>query len=332
MKALEKRWYQPDALVWLLAPLALLYWVITCIRRAFYRIGLFKRHRVSVPVIIVGNISVGGNGKTPLVIRLVEMLRQMGYYPGVLTRGYGGSGIDYPCLVTQVHSAEQVGDEPCLMRQHLNCPIVVDPNRVRGANFLTKHNRCDILICDDGLQHYRLERDIEIAVIDGQRQLGNGYVLPMGPLRETRGRLNEVDFIIVNGGIARQGSYLMTLQPGRLVNVADPRKTKSINELTDAVTALAGIGNPQRFFDTLVAKGISVKTRLAFADHHQFTRQDIPEGTVLMTEKDAVKCTDLAHADCWYLPVRADLTPEFQQKFGEKVKRCMKTRSNKHGV
>lgn len=326
MSTLEKAWYSHSPLVWLLFPLALLYRVVTALRRLAYRSGLFRSYAVDATVVIVGNVSVGGNGKTPLVMRLVELLRQQGYHPGVLSRGYGGSGVDYPCDVDPHHQASEVGDEPRLMRQHLKCPIVVDPDRVRGAQHLATKHKCDVILCDDGLQHYRLKRDVEMIVMDGERRLGNGHLLPMGPLREGEWRLNTVDFIVVNGGIARKGSYLMTLQTGRFVNIKYPTTTRSVQEMQEPVIAVAGIGNPQRFYNTLSTKGVIIGRTVSFADHHGFVADDIPQGTVVMTEKDAVKCAEIAHDDCWYLPVSATLTPEFQQAFMNKIASIKKTK------
>lgn len=324
MSWIEKNWYREQGKLTLtaalLSPLSLLFWVLSSIRRGLFRVGIKKQHRLAVPVVIIGNISVGGNGKTPLVVRLAQWLKQQGYHPGVLSRGYGGKGANYPMTVERDSDAAVVGDEPAFMRQHIHCPLVVDPDRVRGANHLINEHKCNIILCDDGLQHYRLGRDIEIVVMDGVRRTGNGFLLPMGPLREGQWRLDTVDFVVCNGGGVKSGEHPMTLEPGRLVNVKYPQQNLSVAELKRPVTAVAAIGNPDRFFDLLRAKQVKLKDCIAFADHHQFTERDMPEGTVLMTEKDAIKCRGFASDDWWYLPVTAKLTEEFKQQLHGRLK------------
>lgn len=320
MSFLEKCWYNNNPLVWLLSPVTALFWLVSTLRKLSYDKGWRRAHRLPVPVIIVGNISVGGTGKTPLVIRLAQLLRQEGYHPGILSRGYGGSNVSYPHLVLEGDSPAMVGDEPALMRQHLQCPIVVDPNRARGGEFLLKQHRCDVVLCDDGLQHYALARDVEIVVMDGQRRLGNNHLLPMGPLRESADRMKSVDFVVINGGMVRKGDFLMSLESGRLVNIKHSSKSMSLSELDNEATAVAAIGNPQRFFDLLKSKQVKLKQCLTFSDHHAFKQQDLPKGTVIMTEKDAVKCKEFAEDDWWYLPVSAKLTEEFRQLFLKKIK------------
>lgn len=318
MTILEKVWYESPwyklPLMLALLPLTLLFFCVSAIRRGFYRCGILSAKRVSVPVVVVGNISVGGNGKTPIVVLLAKWLSEAGYRPGVLSRGYGGNATSYPMAVTTNSVAEQVGDEPVLMRQNLTCPMVVDPIRSRGAEHLIDEFDCDIIICDDGLQHYALKRDVEIIVMDGKRRLGNGWLMPMGPLREGAWRLKTTEFVINNGGSTQQGESAMRLEPGNLVNLQSGDKTKSYTELKKPVVAAAGIGNPSRFFDYLVGLGIEVKERLSFPDHHQFKVGDLPDKTVIMTEKDAVKCRHIASEDWWYLPVTATLPDEFKQQ------------------
>jgi tetraacyldisaccharide 4'-kinase len=288
-----------------------------------FRLHIKTSSDIPVPVIVVGNISVGGNGKTPLVVYLAKRLRQEGYHPGVLSRGYGGKNAIYPMTVEQNSMVDVVGDEAILMHQHINGPLVVDPVRPRGAMELASKHKCDVIICDDGLQHYPLNRDIEIVVIDGQRRCGNNMLLPAGPLREGTWRLDTVDFLVFNGGFVTNGEYLMSLEAGKLVNVKQPNKSLSITALTSSVTALAGIGNPQRFFSLLEKKQVMIKEQMSFVDHHAFTRGDIPSGTVIMTEKDAVKCTQIAHDDCWYLPVSASLTSQFESQLLLKLKQAV---------
>ncbi|WP_088329036.1 tetraacyldisaccharide 4'-kinase [Lacimicrobium sp. SS2-24] len=319
MTALEKAWYRGSLWLWLLAPLALIFYLLSALRRLCYRLGLKTTHKVGAPVIVVGNITVGGSGKTPLVIRLCQWLKQQGYHPGVVSRGYGGKAPTYPYTVIADSDPGVVGDEPVLMRQHLGCPLVVDPDRVRGAAHLVNTHHCNVILCDDGLQHYRLHRDVEILVMDGERRLGNGKLLPMGPLREGPWRIDEVDFVVVNGGIANPGEHLMSLEIGQLVNLKYPSKTQPLSALKKPAMALAGIGNPERFFNLLKHRQVKLKETRVYADHYAFKAGDIPDDLVLMTEKDAVKCRRFAGSQWWYLPVSAKLTEQFKQQLLEKL-------------
>jgi tetraacyldisaccharide 4'-kinase len=321
---IDNMWYSPSWYHWpviiLLLPLSAVFWVLSGLRRWLFRLQI--KPSVSIPalVIVVGNISAGGNGKTPLVVYLANRLRQEGYHPGVLSRGYGGKNALYPLTVDHISKVDWVGDEAILMRQHINCPLVVDPIRPRGAMELVEKHKCDVIICDDGLQHYALNRDVEIVVMDGKRRCGNHLLLPAGPLREASWRLDTADFLVLNGGLVTNGEYLMSLEAGKLINVKYPNKSLSINDLRAPVTALAGIGNPQRFFSLLEKKRVKLKDQISFVDHHAFIKKDIPSGTVIMTEKDAVKCTQIVHDDCWYLPVSARLTNQFESQLLQKLK------------
>jgi tetraacyldisaccharide 4'-kinase len=321
---IDNMWYSPSWYHWpviiLLLPLTAVFWVLSGLRRWSFRLQI--KPSVSIPalVIVVGNIGVGGNGKTPLVVYLANRLRQEGYHPGVLSRGYGGKNATYPMSVDYISEVDRVGDEAILMRQHINCPLVVDPIRPRGAMELVEKHKCDVIICDDGLQHYALNRDVEIVVMDGQRRCGNHLLLPAGPLREASWRLDTADFLVLNGGLVTNGEYLMSLEAGKLINVKYPNKSLSIKDLRAPVTALAGIGNPQRFFSLLEKKRVKLKDQISFVDHHAFIKKDIPSGTVIMTEKDAVKCTQIVHDDCWYLPVSARLTNQFESQLLQKLK------------
>lgn len=313
MSWLEKSWYKGNPLLWLLFPLSLIFAGISAFRRLLFTLGLKKQHKLDIPVIIVGNISVGGNGKTPLVLRLADWLKQQGYQPGILSRGYGGKAPHYPFTVTSDSTPAQVGDEPVLIRQRHDCPLVVDPDRVRGARFLQTQHKVNVILCDDGLQHYRLGRDIEILVMDGQRRLGNGYLIPMGPLREGAWRLKTVDFVVVNGGNTADNQELMLLEPGRLINVKYPNQSRSISDFRQhPVIGVAAIGNPERFFSLLASKQLKLQQCLSFADHHMFKDGDLPDSTVIMTEKDAVKCREFAKDNWWYLPVTAKLSEQFR--------------------
>ncbi|MDP5033030.1 MAG: tetraacyldisaccharide 4'-kinase [Paraglaciecola sp.] len=324
MFSLTQLWYAPRWYHWpiivLLLPLTLLFAILAKLRRLAFRLGLKVSSRAEVPVIIVGNISVGGNGKTPMVVFLAQFLSEQGYQPGVLTRGYGGKSSQYPKAVTEHSIVTQVGDEPMLMRQHISCPLVVDPVRTRGAQFLVKECKCDVIICDDGLQHYALKRDIEIVVIDGKRRLGNGLLLPAGPLREGAWRLQQADFVVINGKTQAPSEYAMSLEAGDLINVKDPRLSRKVTSLVGPVTALAGIGHPQRFFDLLASYPLEINKTISFVDHHQFSADDLPNDVLIMTEKDAVKCRDFAHQDCWYLPVKAQLSAAFSSEILAKLR------------
>lgn len=318
--SLQASWYKNKGWSKLLLPLSGLFWLISTVRRHLYQRGILKQFSPGAPVIVVGNITVGGNGKTPLVIYLSQFLKQKGYRPGIISRGYGAKAPQYPMVVQVDSNPEHCGDEPLFIRQRVNCPVVVDPVRVRGAKHLVQQHNCNVIICDDGLQHYRLKRDIEIAVVDGQRRQGNNLLLPAGPLREGKWRLKEVDFVVLNGGKLKKHEYLMSLEPARLVNVKYKNQSQSLSNLCGDVTAIAGIGNPQRYFDLLRSKGVKLTHTIAFADHHQFKESDFPQGTVLMTEKDAVKCDDFAKDNWWYLPVSAKLTDEFDLALIKKLK------------
>ncbi len=303
-------WYHKHPLRFALLPLSFLYRLITFLRRFAYQAGLIKSARLGVPVIIVGNISVGGTGKTPFVIWLIQFLQKQGFKPGVISRGYGGQANQWPQVVEVQSEAIQVGDEPVLIKRSTKVPVVVGPNRIDDAEFLLENNVCDILISDDGLQHYALDRDIEVCVIDGQRLHGNGYCLPAGPLREPISRLREVDVQICNGAVLSD-AFSMTLEPSGFFNLIDQSEHSLSDFSGKTVHAIAGIGHPQRFFSLLEAHGIRVIPH-AFADHALFTADDLlftDKLPVIMTEKDAVKCSAITHPRCYFLRVEA-LLPE----------------------
>jgi len=313
MRRLDRYWDSLNLAVLLLWPLSLGFGAAVRLRRLAYQRGWFKSCRVNAPVIVVGNITVGGAGKTPLVIWLVEVLRDAGYRPGVVSRGYGGRSPCWPQRVEADSDPREVGDEPVLLARRCRCPVVVAPDRVAAARTLLADYPCDVILCDDGLQHYRLARDLEIAVIDGARGLGNGFLLPAGPLREPPGRLASVDFVVSNHGAPRTGAFRMTLAAGQAVNLADPGLTRPLASFRGgAVRAVAGIGNPGRFFSLLQDFGIRILEQ-PFPDHHPFTAADLDFADrlpVLMTEKDAVKCQSLARDTFWYVPVAARVDPE----------------------
>lgn len=308
MKAITDGWYSASGLTVLLRPLSWLYRGVVMLRSAGYRTGLLRRRRVAAPVIVVGNITVGGTGKTPLVIWLVELLRSEGYRPGIVSRGYRGRARHWPQQVRPDSDPEMVGDEPVVLSRRTGCPVAVGPDRVAAAEALLRYNDVDVVVSDDGLQHYALERDIEIVVIDGVRRFGNRLCLPAGPLREPVSRLARADFLVVNGGTALWGEFPMTMQPGELRNVRQDGIVRSPDSFHGRqVHAVAGIGHPERFFRQLRQLGFTVIEH-PFPDHHAFTAQDLAFGDdlpVIMTEKDAVKCRRFCGEDCWYLPIEA---------------------------
>ena len=299
-----------------LLPLALLFGVVVWLRRLLHRWGWRQVVRLPVPVVVVGNITVGGTGKTPLVIALARALAARGHVPGIVTRGYGGTTRDIAAVAPDSDPA-LVGDEPLLLANRAGCPVWRGADRVAAATaLLMAHPEIDCLISDDGLQHLRLGRDVEIAVIDGARGLGNGLPLPSGPLREPAARLRAVDAVVINGTGAAglpPGTPL-TLEGSRLINLTNGSAVIPLQAWRGReVHAVAGIGHPPRFFDQLRAAGLRVEEH-PFPDHHPFTAGDLAFDTVrpvVMTEKDAVKCRRFAREDWWYLPVEARIDPAF---------------------
>lgn len=311
MTPIEASWQARGPLSTLLLPLSWLFYALSRMRYFGYRQGLLRTERLGVPVLVVGNITVGGSGKTPLVVALVERLRAAGYTPGVISRGYGGVREQEPLLVSAKTAVRQSGDEPLLIALRTGAPVAVGRDRVAvGRHLLRAHPEVDIVISDDGLQHYRLERDFEIAVVDGERRYANGRLLPAGPLREPLSRLSTVDWQVANG--AAQGDEVaMRLVPRRAERL-DGAGAEPIG-LLGRCHAVAGIGHPRRFFDTLRSAGAE-PIEHPFPDHHPFTAKDLEfadDLQVVMTEKDAVKCRQFASAKHWYLPVEAELSEAF---------------------
>ncbi|MDA9272000.1 tetraacyldisaccharide 4'-kinase [bacterium] len=307
---LETYWYTSHWTRWLLWPAALVYQLICFLRRRYLQ--WFGQQQFTVPIIVVGNLSVGGVGKTPLVIALAEQLRARGLRVGIVSRGYGATVNQFPYDVKQNDCATLVGDEPLLLAKKTGCPVIIAPKRVRAVQYLLDHYQSQIIISDDGLQHYAMGRAIEIVVVDGTRGLGNGLCLPAGPLRESARRLRQVDFIVVNAGsMDNLLSYRMDLEPGQLTSLLDGQPTQ-LSQLRKPIAAVAGIGHPQRFFATLQALGFSF-TAYPFADHHAFKPADLclTEKIVVMTEKDAVKCLPFATESMYFLPVEAKIDSKF---------------------
>lgn len=319
MRVIEYFWYRLRPAHLLLFPLSLVFGAIVSLRRLAFRQGWKRSERMPVPVIVVGNISVGGTGKTPVVLWLVDLLRANGYRPGIVTRGYGGS--------EQLHEvrpdgdARTSGDEPLLLAKRAQVPVFAGRARVAAARaLLAAHPDCDVIVGDDGMQHYALQRDFELAVVDAERRFGNGLLLPAGPLREPVRRLRDADAVIINGDEdlpqVEAPRFRMKLAGTTFHNVADPSLQVTADQLRDRpLHAVAAIGNPARFFTHLERLSLQFR-RHPFPDHFAFRAEDLAfadEETVLMTEKDAVKCTAFAKALWWYLPVAAEVDPALGQ-------------------
>ena len=326
-------WYEGDPPPWWTRILSLFFAVIVHIRLALYRVGILRQYEVGVPVVVIGNLVAGGAGKTPLAIALVTELQRRGYRVGVVSRGYGARPGKQPLLVNTGSPVEQAGDEPVLLARRTGAPVCVHPRRARAAKTLTESAQLDLLLCDDGLQHYALSRDMEIVVVDGARGLGNGQLLPAGPLREPAVRLARAGYVVINGALTGKAratlpkginsATTMKLAPTALVNLRTGERLAPEALSDSPVAAMAGIGNPQRFFETLGNLGYTAECR-AFPDHHVYSAADIEyanERPVLMTEKDAVKCFQFAKDDWWYIETAAELEPEFVATFIAQVEK-----------
>lgn len=328
MHWLERHWYRLTPLHILLLPISLIFGLLAALRRALYRCGAKPSEKLPAPVIVVGNITVGGSGKTPLTLWLAQQLINEGWHPGIISRGYGGSN-DAPQAAHSSSRPDEVGDEAVLMAQRGLCPVWVGRDRAAaGKALLQAHPECDVLLSDDGLQHYRLQRDVEIAVVDGVRRFGNGFLLPAGPLRELPSRLNEADAVVINGGVATGQEYRMQLEGTLFHNLLNPDTVRRASDFHGMkLHAIAGIGNPQRFFDHLKNIGLTVQSH-AYPDHHRYTPVDLEfadADAILMTEKDAVKCAALSNQEnwaaekCWVLRVEAQLDPTLTHYILERI-------------
>ncbi len=324
-------WYAPRVtpLAALLWPLSLVYRLVVALRRALFRGGMLRTVRLPVPVVIVGNITAGGAGKTPLACALVEALRERGWRPGVISRGYGGSA-DTATAVVATSDPRVVGDEPLIFAA-MNLPVWIGRDRVAaGAGLVAAHAECNVIVADDGLQHYRLARTMEIVVVDAVRGFGNGLMLPAGPLREAPARMQEADAVV---RLVAPGTPPEPAPDGRATqmqhealpwrNLVEPAHVAVVADWRgQAVHAVCGTGNPERFFAMLRAQGIAAHEH-ALPDHHAFAPADIAfpgAAAILMTQKDAVKCTGFADARCWYLPVRAQVDPALIALVEEKIR------------
>lgn len=329
MKRLDHYWYSQNPLAWALLPLSWVFCAVATIRRYGYISGWLRSEAVSVPVVVVGNLTVGGTGKTPLIIGLCHYLALQGFKPGVVSRGYGAA-ISGTHAVTNEDKAAACGDEPLLIKQRTGCPVVIGRDRVAAVDKLLAENDCDVVLSDDGMQHYRLRRNIEIAVVDTDRKFGNGYCLPAGPLREAKARLDTVDMIVHHGN--SQHAYRFSLEFDDAVNLVTGERKSLASFQGASVHAVAGIGHPQRFFNQLREQGQELSEH-AFPDHHRFRIDEIrfADGLpVMMTEKDAVKCAALLADNgsvdvlqrCWSIPVSAKMSDRIGLDLITLIKRC----------
>ena len=318
-------WYKQSPVAWLLLPVTLLFCLLGFIRRGMYRMRLLRRYRADVPVVIVGNIAVGGTGKTPLIIELCRLLKDKGFHPGVISRGYGGSETG-PTRVSPEETAAKVGDEPLLIAQRTACPVVVAADRPAAAKMITDDFDIDVILSDDGLQHYALDRQLEIVVVDSTLKHGNGFCLPSGPLREPVSRLNSVDFVVFNNSRSdTDDAPGFKLRFTSVMNLATQQQMELDEFFGRQVHAVAGIGRPQRFFEQLRHQGVKVIEH-AFSDHHAFEQADIcfdDDRPILMTEKDAVKCKQFDDATLsqrsWVVPVNAVLDAPLRDELIDRI-------------
>lgn len=328
MYSLTRHWDRITWLSLLLLPLSLLFAAAAALRRGLYRAGVLRAERLPVPVVVVGNITAGGTGKTPLVLWLARFLKDQGLRPGIVSRGYRGAN-SAPKPVAAGSDPVEMGDEPVLLAAKSGCPVWVSADRVAAARaLLAAEPGCDVVICDDGLQHYRLARNVEIAVVDGERRFGNGLPLPSGPLREPVSRLDSVDAVVVNGenaGLpAQPGRFAMTLEGGTFRNILNADFRAGPEQFRGrALHAVAGIGNPERFFAHLARLGLTF-TAHPFPDHHAFSARDLDlpaADAILMTEKDGVKCAAFASEKHWVLPVEARVEPSLGERVLSRLRR-----------
>lgn len=321
MKSLVESWYSNCWWSSLLWPLEKLFSILIKTRKWLYSHKIFKTYKLNVPVVVVGNITVGGTGKTPLVIYLAKILQEKGYRPGIVSRGYRGK-TKAVVVVSPQSDPHLVGDEAVLISKRTRCPMVVSKNRVSGAKYLERYHKVDIILSDDGLQHYALHRDLEIVVIDGKRRFGNERLLPSGPLREPISRLETVDIRVCNGEVDSALEYSMCYKFGKIYSLSYPDKTLPIDYFKKiTVHAIAGIGNPQRFFDQLESEDIKI-IQHPFPDHYVYNHMDISfidSKPVLLTEKDAVKCKKFSNTKHWVVTIDAKLDQEFDHKFFTKL-------------
>ena len=331
---LNRQYYKKSSWILILIPLSFIYFIIIFFRNLAYKTGIFKSTKLNVPVVIVGNITIGGTGKTPLVIWLLEKLIKKGMKPGLICSGYN-SNITSPREVFMDSVVSDVGDEALMIKLHfqkrhnMDIPVFVGKKKVQVGQMLLKfYPDIDILISDDGLQHYELKRDFEIAVVDGDRKFGNGILLPAGPLRELTNRLTTIDALVSNGPIQNRLDekkiliYKMSCFSGVLENCLHNNRISDLDVLERDIVAITGIGNPERFFEQLNAAGLKFR-KVIFNDHHLFTESDFTEYDdmdIIMTEKDAVKCKNFAQENYWCLTIQTDVDERLLTKLINKLR------------
>lgn len=326
MSFLEKAWHKKAGWLILLWPVSLLFRLLSTLRRALLQ-PKTRPDYVTAPVVVIGNISLGGTGKTPLLITLAKTLQKQGFKPGIVSRGYGGEAANYPFAVDEDSDVRESGDEALLIAQKTGCPVYVDPDRCEALRALLQNADVNVVLSDDGLQHYKLYRDLEIVVVDGARLFSNGFCLPAGPLREPVSRLSEVPYIVLNGAPAAElpqlaDAHTMTLEPRSLINLVSGEKRPFAGapfNMGNALQVVSALGNPQRFYDLMARLPYQQQT-YSFPDHHIFTPADFEQRgidehqPVVMTEKDAVKCQPFAKNNFWYLSVEVKLESQFIER------------------
>ena len=331
---LNKQYYKKSSWIFILIPLSFIYFIIIFCRSLAYKTGILKSIKLDVPVVIVGNITIGGTGKTPLVIWLLEKLMKIGKKPGLICSGYN-SYTKSPQEVSVDSEVSNVGDEALMIKLHfqkrhnIDIPVFVGKKKVQvGQMLLKSYPDIDILISDDGLQHYELKRDFEIAVVDGDRKFGNGFLLPAGPLREFTNRLSTIDALVINGSTENMLAekkiliYKMSCFGGILENCLHNNRVSNLDAIEGDIVAITGIGNPERFFEQLKAAGLKFR-KVIFNDHHLFTESDFKEYddmNIIMTEKDAIKCKNFAQDNFWCLPIQTDVDEKLLTKLINKLR------------
>ena len=339
MRLIEKVWFYRHPAKWVLVPLLLpltaLFWLVTSLRRVLYRSGIKSSTTPALPVMVIGNIGIGGNGKTPLTLYLIELCQQLGINVGIISRGYGGKAPHYPYLVNEKSTAAEAGDEPQMIFDRTGVPIAVGSDRIASVALLAEQG-CQLVLADDGLQHYKMKRSAEVIVVDGKRKFGNGILLPAGPLREGKWRLNSVDFIVVNGvkstdefSVFTAPVLAMDLAPSQFINLAtgEAISAELFRQINPKVNAIAAIGDPARFFTTLEQCKLTLDKAQGFVDHHAFTAEELNALSaslpLVMTEKDAVKCQAFAQDNWWYLAVDASFEATHAEFLRQQLKRLV---------
>ena len=322
---IEEAWYENKSWIKILIPIS---WIYRFLFKLFRKRDLSSSWKPDFKTIVIGNLTVGGTGKTPLVIWLANELKKEGLHPGIVSRGYKSTAKDNPILINQSSNASEVGDEPLIIFNNTNCPVVVGTNRVEAAKYLIQNKKCNVLISDDGLQHFKLGRDIEIAMIDGMRKFGNNLLLPAGPLREPIKKLDQVDFVINTNTFyskdaeSKENNFLMTYKPLSWVNLVTQQSIDVSDWNKDKIVyGIAGIGNPNSFFSLLRSLDFQVIEKV-FPDHHEFIDTDFFEMNdlpIVMTEKDAIKCKFLKNPNCWYLKIEPVINEDFKTDLFKKI-------------